>query len=57
MAKQRGMRVSNLDVQGANLEDVFLSMTGHKLGEDEAAAEQPEAGKPKKRRRLRARST
>ncbi len=41
-AKQDGMRVSNLDVQGANLEDVFLSMTGHKLGEDEPADERRE---------------
>ena len=55
MAQQHGMRVSNLDVQGANLEDVFLSMTGHKLGEDEAGAGDEEGGKRKKRRGLRAR--
>ena len=54
LAEREGLRIGNLDVQGANLEDVFLSMTGHKLGEDEVAAEEAEA-EPKKRRRLLAR--
>ena len=54
LAEREGLRIGNLDVQGANLEDVFLSMTGHKLGEDEVAAEETEA-EPKKRRRLLAR--
>ncbi len=50
-AGERGWRVENLDVQGANLEDVFLSMTGHKLGDDEEeAGAAPAAGE--KRRRL-----
>jgi len=35
LAAARGLKVENLDVQGANLEDVFLRMTGRKLGEDE----------------------
>ena len=50
MAKQRGLRIENLDVKGANLEDVFLSMTGHKLGEDEAQTEATD-GKGERRRR------
>ena len=50
MAKRDGLRVGNLDVQGANLEDVFLAMTGHKLGEEEPADE--EAAVKKKRRGL-----
>ena len=54
LAKREGLRVGNLDVQGANLEDVFLSMTGHKLGDDDATAEEAVV-EPKKRRRLRAR--
>jgi ABC-2 type transport system ATP-binding protein len=51
-ARSRGLRVDHLDVKGADLEDVFLSMTGRKLtdGEEEAAA--AAAGAPKKRRRL-----
>ena len=40
MAQQKGLRVKHLDVKGADLEDVFLSMTGRKLSdEDEQAAE------------------
>ncbi len=42
--------VENLDVQGANLEDVFLRMTGRKLAEeeeDDEAAERPQ--KPRRR--------
>jgi ABC-2 type transport system ATP-binding protein len=35
MAAERGLRIENLDVQGANLEDVFLAMTGHKLVDDD----------------------
>jgi ABC-2 type transport system ATP-binding protein len=50
MARRQSLRVENLDVQGANLEDVFLSMTGHKLGEEEQEAE--ENGKHKKRGRF-----
>jgi ABC-2 type transport system ATP-binding protein len=53
LARRKGLRVENLDVQGANLEDVFLTMTGHKLGEDEPEVE--DGGKRKKRRALRAR--
>jgi ABC-2 type transport system ATP-binding protein len=50
LADREGLRVENLDVQGANLEDVFLSMTGHKLGGDEE--QEQNGGKPtaKKRR-------
>jgi ABC-2 type transport system ATP-binding protein len=39
LAGARGLKVENLDVQGANLEDVFLRMTGRKLGEDEGGGE------------------
>ena len=35
VAAERGLRIANLDVQGANLEDVFLAMTGHKLVDDD----------------------
>jgi hypothetical protein len=48
-ARARGLRVAHLDVRGADLEDVFLSMTGRKLSDDEGEAA---AGAPKKRRRL-----
>ena len=34
-AAENDWRVENLDVKGADLEDVFLSMTGRRLGEDE----------------------
>jgi ABC-2 type transport system ATP-binding protein len=49
LARARGLRVAHLDVKGADLEDVFLSMTGRKLSDDEVEAA---AGAPKKRRRL-----
>ena len=49
LARARGLRVAHLDVKGADLEDVFLSMTGRKLTDDEDEAA---AGAPKKRRRL-----
>ena len=50
LARREDLRVENLDVQGANLEEVFLALTGHKLGEDEAQA--AENGQPRKRRGL-----
>jgi len=48
LARARDLRVAHLDVKGADLEDVFLGMTGRKLsdGEDEAAV----GGAPRKRR-------
>jgi ABC-2 type transport system ATP-binding protein len=50
LAGERGLRVENLDVQGANLEDVFLHMTGRTLSEEE---EEDETGggaeKPRRR--------
>ncbi len=49
LARARGLRVAHLDVKGADLEDVFLSMTGRKLSDDEAEAA---AVAPKKRHRL-----
>ena len=42
LAAERDLRIANLDVQGANLEDVFLAMTGHKLMDDDQH-EGPEA--------------
>ena len=45
-AGRRGLRVAHLDVKGADLEDVFLSMTGRKLSEDEDEA----VAAPRKRR-------
>ena len=47
-ARRRGLRVAHLDVKGADLEDVFLNMTGRKLSDGDAA----EAEAPRKRRRL-----
>jgi hypothetical protein len=35
LAAERDLRIANLDVQGANLEDVFLAMTGRKLVDDD----------------------
>ena len=49
-AHSRGLRVAHLDVKGADLEDVFLSMTGRKLTDDEDEAGASSA--PKKRRRF-----
>jgi len=50
MAQQKGLRVKHLDVKGADLEDVFLSMTGRKLSdEDEQAADEAPAGKRRRR--------
>ena len=46
-ARARGLRVAHLDIKGADLEDVFLSMTGRKLSDDEDEAA---AASPKKRR-------
>ena len=37
-ARLHGLRVAHLDVRGADLEDVFLSMTGRKLSDDDDAA-------------------
>jgi ABC-2 type transport system ATP-binding protein len=48
-AAKRGWRVENLDVKGADLEDVFLSMTGHKLGGDEDESEAAPAGRKRRR--------
>ena len=48
-AHGRGLRVAHLDVKGADLEDVFLNMTGRKLSDDDEAAA---ADAPRKRRRL-----
>jgi ABC-2 type transport system ATP-binding protein len=47
LAAERDLRIANLDVQGANLEDVFLAMTGRKLVDDEQqdASEAPAGGK------------
>jgi ABC-2 type transport system ATP-binding protein len=50
LAGERGLRVENLDVQGANLEDVFLHMTGRALTEEEQADEGGgETEKPRRR--------
>ncbi len=51
-AAEGGIEVTNLDVKGANLEDVFLAMTGRKLeeGDDETGASGEQA-RPAKRRR------
>ena len=35
MAGERGLTIDNLDVKGANLEDVFLRLTGRTLAQDE----------------------
>jgi len=49
LAAARGLTVENLDVQGANLEDVFLRMTGRKLADEEEEDER--AKEPRKPRR------
>ncbi len=50
VAGERGLRVENLDVQGANLEDVFLHMTGRTLSEEEDEDERGgEAERPRRR--------
>jgi ABC-2 type transport system ATP-binding protein len=50
IAAERGLRVENLDVQGANLEDVFLHMTGRTLSEEEEEDEGgDETEKPRRR--------
>jgi ABC-2 type transport system ATP-binding protein len=49
LAASRGLTIANLDVQGANLEDVFLSMTGRKLAGDEG--EGADAAEPRGPRR------
>ncbi|HJW75198.1 MAG TPA: ABC transporter ATP-binding protein [Thermoleophilia bacterium] len=48
LARERDVKVENLDVKGATLEDVFLQLTGHKLADDEA--EVPEGSPGRKRR-------
>ncbi len=48
-AAERGLRVGNLDVQGANLEEYFLRTTGHALSEDENEAPVGGTGKPRRR--------
>jgi ABC-2 type transport system ATP-binding protein len=53
LAARHGVVVENLDVQGANLEDVFLHMTGRTLSEEEGEeAHREEAEKPRRRRFL-----
>jgi ABC-2 type transport system ATP-binding protein len=50
LAAKRQLTVRNLDVKGANLEDVFLHMTGRKLsGDEEATPETALAGSGKRR--------
>ncbi len=50
LAAARGLDVANLDVQGANLEDVFLRMTGRTLAEEEERDElTDEPQKPRRR--------
>ena len=49
-ARGRGLRVAHLDVRGADLEDVFLSMTGRKLTDDD---EEASVAAPARRRRFR----
>jgi ABC-2 type transport system ATP-binding protein len=49
LAAEREVVVENLDVEGANLEDVFLHMTGHSLTGDEG--DEPDAEPEKVRRR------
>jgi len=48
-AREQDVRVENLDVKGATLEDVFLQLTGHKLADDEAAPDGAEASQPRRR--------
>ena len=51
LAHERGLQVTNLDVRGANLEDVFMQMTGRKLSdEDDKPAGDGSAAEPKRRR-------
>ncbi len=50
LADDRGVKVENLDVKGATLEDVFLQLTGHKLGDEEEAATRGDVSTPKHRR-------
>jgi ABC-2 type transport system ATP-binding protein len=52
LAAARGLTIANLDVQGANLEDVFLSMTGRTLAEEEEEDERPETPQKLRRRGL-----
>jgi ABC-2 type transport system ATP-binding protein len=51
LARRHDLKIQNLDVKGANLEDVFLGMTGHKLVDEEEEAATAEAAGKKKRRR------
>ena len=46
---RRGLRVAHLDVKGADLEDVFLNMTGRKLTDDD---EEASVAAPVRRRRF-----
>jgi ABC-2 type transport system ATP-binding protein len=52
LAAARGLTIENLDVQGANLEDVFLRMTGRKLAEEDEEDDHPEAAEKPRRRGL-----
>jgi hypothetical protein len=50
LAASRGLTIANLDVQGANLEDVFPSMASRKLaGDEEEWADAAEARRPRRR--------
>jgi ABC-2 type transport system ATP-binding protein len=54
LARERDVRVENLDVKGATLEDVFLQLTGRKLGDEGANGDEtePDEARQKKRRRF-----
>jgi ABC-2 type transport system ATP-binding protein len=52
LAATRGLTIENLDVQGANLEDVFLRMTGRALAEEEEEDGDAEAAETTRRRGL-----
>jgi len=49
LAGERDLRVRNLDVRGANLEDVFLTTTGHRLSVDDDGAAAAAAGTSRRR--------
>jgi len=51
-ARAHDLRVQHLDVKGADLEDVFLDMTGRKLTDEDEEAAALAAASSKKRRRF-----
>ena len=55
LAGERGVTLGELTSTRANLEDVFLSLTGRTYAQDEATPENGDADAPKKRRRGRRR--